>query len=105
MAQELGLNVKRMDKKFRPNKHLTEWNIDDWVICQKWEDKVHGLDVKWKETAYMVDRASLVVYLVVLPGKMRGDSLWRRWFHLSQLKPWKGKYFVFAVRCRKAQKT
>ncbi|XP_065254526.1 protein NYNRIN-like [Emys orbicularis] len=86
LAAQLKANIKVMDRKLGHVKAI-EWDIGDKVLYKYYSDKGHALSPRWIGPAVIVNKASPNVYQVEIPDKKRK---YIKWFHSSQLKPWKG---------------
>lgn len=75
-----------MDRKLEHVK-VVEWDVGDKVLYKYYSDKGHALSPRWVGLPAIVKKARSNVYQIEIPNKKKRHV---KWFHSSQLKPWKG---------------
>lgn len=88
-AEQLGINIQKMDKRLGWVKSPAEREVGDQVLHWKFAEQDHPLGMKWEGPVHVVENASPTVYQVETWSK-RLNMPKLKWFHSSPLKPWKG---------------
>lgn len=85
--KQVAQQLKQMDKRFGDNLKVIEWQTGDKVLYRYFSDKGHSLTPKWVGPVVVVNKANPTCYQVEIKG---GKKNVFKWFHSTQLKPWKG---------------
>lgn len=88
VAHQLGQNIQTMNARLGPKLKIMEWEIGDKVVYKWFSETGHVLSPRWVGPVRIINKARPTVYQVEIVDK-KGRK-WDKWFHSSQLKPWKG---------------
>ncbi|XP_067386563.1 protein NYNRIN-like [Emydura macquarii macquarii] len=88
VAHQLGANMQTMNNKLNAKFKCIEWEIGQKVLYKWFSETGHVLSPKWVGPFPITNKAGPTVYQLAI--KDHEGHTWLKWFHSTQLKPWKG---------------
>lgn len=88
VAITLKKNMQKVDRRLAEHLQIKEWEIGDQVLYRYVSEKQHPLSPRWMGPCFIINKAGPTVYQLEVSLRKRK---YKKWFHSSQLKPWKLK--------------
>uniref|UniRef100_K7F1K4 Gypsy retrotransposon integrase-like protein 1 n=1 Tax=Pelodiscus sinensis TaxID=13735 RepID=K7F1K4_PELSI len=87
VIKNLKRNMAKVDQRLGTQLQNQEWEVGDQLLYRYYSEKSHPLSPRWMGPCYVTNKAGPTVYQLELTV---GKRKYKKWFHSSQLKRWKG---------------